>query len=96
MSGERFRKATPEDYRFHFSAFFLGGVFMIVAGIFGRHFLDHASGMMIWVCATVVISVLAGCVFLWARFVPATVSLILAIITWGAFVWLALRETHVL
>jgi predicted MFS family arabinose efflux permease len=95
-SGEKFRKATPEDYRWHFASFFFAGVLMIVGTIFGRRFLDHASSVSIWICATVVMVAMVFGAIAWARRVPAAVSLILAIVTWGVFVWLALRETHIL
>jgi hypothetical protein len=95
-SGERFRKATSEDYRLHFGSFFLVGVFMIIGVMFGRPFLDHASSVSIWLASTVAIAVLIFVGIVWARLVPAAISLTLAIITWGAFVWIALRQTHVL
>ncbi|MGC3991256.1 MAG: hypothetical protein QM796_16565 [Chthoniobacteraceae bacterium] len=96
ISGERFRKATPEDYRYHFGAFFWSGVFMIFGTVFGEHFLDHASAVSLWMAAVVSMSVLLCCTLLWARLVPAAVSLGLAVVAWGAFVWLALRATQVL
>ncbi len=92
-SGERFRKATAEDYRLHFASFFFGGVLMIVTMTFGQRFLDHAGSVGIWICATVVMCVLVFGAFAWARRVPAVVSLVLGIVTWGVFVWIALRAT---
>ena len=95
-SGERPRKATSADYRLHFGSFFFAGVLMDVGVLFCRPFLDHASAVSIWICATVTLGVLVFGAIAWARLVPAAVSLTLAIITWGAFVWIALRQTHVL
>ena len=66
---------------------------MVVGVLFGRPFLDHASGVSIWICGTVAIAILVFGAIAWARIVPAAVSLLLAIITWGAFVWIALRAT---
>ena len=96
ISGERFRKATSVDYRLHFGSLFLAGILMIVGTVFGHPFLDHASALSIWICGTIAITVLVFGAIAWARLVPAAVSLVLAIITWGVFVWLALRMTHVL
>lgn len=95
-SGERFRKATSEDYRLHFGSFFFGGMLLIVVTAFGRRFLDHASSMRIWICATVTMCALVFGAIVWARRVPAAVSLVLGIITWGVLVWLALRQTHII
>jgi hypothetical protein len=95
-SGERFRKATPEDYRTEFGSLFFVGAFMIVGTIFGRRFLDQASSVRIWVWMTIAMCVLVFGAIVWARRVPALVSLVLGIVTWGVFVWLALREGGVL
>jgi hypothetical protein len=90
VSGVRFRKPTPEDYRMWFGYFFLAGVVMIAFPILGRQFLEHASGLILWICFVVFGSGLAFSMFLW-RFVPAAISLILGIITWGAFVWMMVK-----
>jgi len=95
-SGERFRKATSEDYRFHFGMFFLMGVFMFLFVTLGEPILDHASALMIWIFTTVLLVLLLFGAFAWARLVPAAISLLLAIVTWGAFVWFTLWKTHVL
>ncbi len=68
----------------------------ILVTMFGGRFLDHATAISIWICAIIVMSVLFFVGFAWARLVPAVVSLVMAIITWGFFVWLALRDTDVL
>src|ERR1051326_7075451 len=90
-SDERFRKATSEDYRFQFGSLFIGGVFMVAATMFGHSFLEHAIAMRIWICATIAISVLVFGAITWTRWIPAEVSLELAIVAWGAFVWIVLR-----
>jgi len=92
-SGERFRKATSEDYRLHFGSLFFSGVFMIVGMTFGRRFLDHASSVSIWIWATIAMCALVFGGITWARRVPAAVSLVLGIVTWGVFLWMAMRET---
>lgn len=91
-SGERFRKANSEDYRLHFGSLFFSGVLMVVGMKFGRRFLDHASSVSIWICATIAMCALYFGVFAWARRVPASVSLTLGIVTWGVFAWMALTR----
>ena len=91
-SGERFRKATSEDYRLHFGSLFLSGVVMIVGMTFGGRFLDHSNSVSIWICATIAMCILVFGSFAWARCVPAAISLVLGIITWGVFVWMALTR----
>jgi hypothetical protein len=80
----------------HFGSLFFAGVLMIVGTLFGQPFLDHASAVSTWICGTVAIAVVVFGAIAWARVVPAAVSLTLAILTWGAFVWIMLRQTHVL
>ena len=63
---------------------------------FGDRFLAHAGALTLGICATVVISALIYGTFIWARWIPAAVSLSLAIITWVVAVWMALRKTHIL
>jgi hypothetical protein len=91
-SGERFRKATSEDYRLHFGSLFFGGLLMILCMAFGRRFLDHASSVSIWICATVAMCALFFGTYTWARRVPAAISLILSIVTWGVFAWMMLTR----
>jgi hypothetical protein len=90
VSGERLRKATSEDYRIWFGYLFTAGVLMAVGPALGRHFLEHASGLVLWIYFVVVATSLAFGVLLW-RFVPAVISLVLAIITWGTVVWMYVR-----
>lgn len=98
ISGERFRKATSKDYRLHFGAFFLSGLMMLIflgTGLVSS-FLDRADALSLGVAWTVVVALLVFGSFTWARIVPAAVSLILAILTWAIFVWIMLRQSHVL
>jgi len=92
-SGERFRKATSEDYRWHFSTAFFSGVLMIIGMTLGSTFLEHASAISIWICGTAVVIASYFGATAWARFVPAVISLVLAIIAWGAFAWIFLEKT---
>ena len=63
---------------------------MIVGPTLGRRFLENASGLTIWIGFVAIGYVLAFGMLLW-RFVPAVISLILGIITWGALAWLMVR-----
>lgn len=92
ISGERFEKARSDDYRWWFSYFFFFGLMMM--GVFpAEHLLDHAGTVKIWVSVIITFVVFAFALMLWAQRVPAKVSLILGIITWGAAVWFFLRKT---
>jgi hypothetical protein len=79
-----------------FGWLFFGGVLMILGTIFGRRFLDHASLVRIWIWAVIAMCVLVFGAIVWARRVPASVSLILSVLAWGFFIWLAFREGRVL
>lgn len=94
--GERLEKATAEDYRKWFGFFFFAGLLMIGGTLLAGEFLDRASALSLWLCATVVIAAMAFGLVVWTRHIPAGVSLTLGVITWGLFVWLVLRVTHIL
>ena len=94
--GERFHKATPQDYRLHFGCFFLIGVLVFLGMTAGEHALAHASAFVLWILATITIVVGIVVCFVWARLVPAAVSLVLGIITWAGFVLFELWKTHIL
>jgi hypothetical protein len=63
---------------------------MAVGPTLARRFLENANGLTIWICFVVIGSILAFGILLW-RFVPAAISLVLGIITWGAVVWMWVR-----
>src|SRR6185295_241971 len=84
-SGERFRKATLDDYRFHFAPFFFFGMLMVIVEIFGRRSFEYAGPLCLWICITVAMCAsVFGCIA-WARRVPAMVSLLLGALSWGVF-----------
>jgi hypothetical protein len=95
LSGERFRKATPKDYRFHFAGLFVFGAFMFVFGVWGvgSTFMDRANAIYLWLASVIVITAVFFASVVWSRLVPAAVSLILAIITWGLVVWLLFSKS---
>ncbi|PYK00606.1 MAG: hypothetical protein DME23_06705 [Verrucomicrobia bacterium] len=90
LSGERFRKATPEERRF-FSAYFLfvplWGAFFVW---FGITFMDTARAVSLWMCVTTFGVVLFFGSHYWGKFVPEKVSWILGGIIWAVVVCLAL------
>jgi len=88
-SGERFRKATPADWRFHLGFFVLFPIYMVVGVYFGHSFLDRAGAVLIWLAATLSLIIFLVVGYLWARFVPAVVSFALGIIAWAAFAWMS-------
>ena len=94
-SGERFRKATSQDYRFHFGGFFFVGLFMAVGAALGP-FLEHASAKSIWLYATIAMASFFFGLRVWAKSVPAVVSLVLGLITYGIFALLVWRRSGVL
>jgi|SRR5580692_11059770 hypothetical protein len=80
---EKPRKATPYDYRLWFGVLFLTPVLMVAFERSGNRFFD-ASTFTLWIFVTVyMLVVLIGCI-VWARFVPAMVSLVLAVLAWAA------------
>jgi hypothetical protein len=86
--GERLEKAKPSDYRHWFGVLCLLPVFVIAFQTFGKRVFD-LSGIYLWlgVVAFMLISFVG--IHLWARFVPAWVSGLLAIVTWVClFLWL--------
>jgi len=88
-SGERFRKATPEELRSN-AAFFLfipiwGACFVKTLG-----FMDRSGVISIWLMVTAAGAVLLGGSHLWAKFVPAKFSWIMGGAVWAIVVILAL------
>jgi hypothetical protein len=88
MGGERLRRATPYDYRLWFGVLALTPV---LGMLFGKsRGLIESSTFLLWLGLT---SFCLGALLafvIWARFVPAKVSLGLAVITWAG-IFYALR-----
>ena len=80
--GERFRRATPRDYRLWSAVFFVlpaaSFAFVKFKGLF------DASMLVVWVALTVFGLVVSLAVFACSRFFPALISLALATIAWIA------------
>ncbi len=87
MRGERFEKATPEDYRLWLGVLFLTPVLMIAFMKFGQPIFD-ASTFLLWLGVTGFGVASLVVVIIWARLVPPLVSLGLSLISWTTmFVW---------
>lgn len=89
-SGERLRKATPEEMRYY-GAFFLlipvcGGLFMAL----GTSMLDKAGILVIWLWFTALGGSLVFGTFFLARYVQAKISWTVGAILWATVVCLAL------
>ncbi|HUA64698.1 MAG TPA: hypothetical protein VME24_02550 [Alphaproteobacteria bacterium] len=89
ISGEPYRKATPVELRWY-SAFFalfpLWGFFFVKAG---HSYLEKAGGFGIWLYVMAAIGICVAWIWVWAKFVPATVSWALGGVIWITIVWLA-------
>lgn len=90
LSGERLRKATPEELRLWSAAFFLTPVMLFLvcyAGI-GTGFYDISGpagfwfGVRLWLFMVCGISCFIIGVKFWAKFVPATISWMLSAVGW--------------
>ena len=87
-SGERLRPSENQDYRIWFGAFFLFPVSVALFVWLGAPLLQR-SGIIVWLALTAFgVSDILACLF-WARYVPASISLALAIIIWSAAFWFA-------
>lgn len=92
LGGERFRKATPQDYRVH-SAFFVLFPILLLTGLkFGRPLLDHHSEAVLWVVVTAGGALFFCTILYWSKHVSAKISWTLGGIVWAVTVFLALNN----
>lgn len=87
-AGERMRRGESADYRYWFGVLFL---FPVTVGLFmkfGIQLFDR-SALIVWLGVTLFGVASFFIARLWARFVPAIVSLWLAVIVWTVGFWLA-------
>jgi hypothetical protein len=84
--GERLEKATSEDYRL-WSYFILSMGFLCLGGSFFVAAIERANALTLWICVTVLLSLLAIGGAWWSCKIPARVSLALGLVTWSAFLW---------
>jgi hypothetical protein len=87
-SGERFRKATSVERRWYGGFFVFLPVFLFSFAHFGHSFLGRASPIGIWFYMMGGVLVLGICLFVWARYIPAIVSLILGVVVWAVIIWM--------
>jgi hypothetical protein len=88
-SGERFRKATPAEQRWYSAFFLFVPIYMFSFARLGHSYLERAGIVGIWFYMMGCLAVLGLCTFLWARYIPALVSVIVGIVVWGVTVWLS-------
>ena len=89
-SGERFRKATPEEMRWFSAYFVLLPPVCGVAGLLGHRILDTGGYWTIVLYVAVWVVIIWVATKLWARFIPAKASWILGAIEWAGLFCLAL------
>ena len=86
-SGGNLRKSKSDDYRFEFGVAFLACALACVGAEFGRPYLDQASATFLGLAILAYgLTVVVGA-WLWARLVPAGISLFLSIIVAAFAVW---------
>jgi hypothetical protein len=92
LSGERFRKASPEEKKWGTACFVTIPVFMVagVEATASSSFFNRAGGFVLWVCAVIAILVAIVFTHFWAKYVPARISYIVAPLLWVAAVWILL------
>jgi hypothetical protein len=89
--GERWRKSAPADWRNGAAWLCLIAIYFVLCLSLGEPILDRGSAVAIWFLFTASgVATVFAAVF-WARLVPTRVSLIIAVISWPALVWWALR-----
>jgi hypothetical protein len=87
--GERLTPADRNDYRLWSAFFVLFPVGVAALAYFGSNFMDRASAFALWLSFIAVALVGLALWAIWARFVPAVVSLSLGIIVWAIGLWAA-------
>jgi hypothetical protein len=94
LSGEKFRKATKDDYRLHFGFFFWIPIAVFLGGWLGERYVFDKSTVVITLFFGAFFSVFLFLVLGWAKVVPAAISLILGIIEWGIVIWWFVARGH--
>jgi hypothetical protein len=84
LRGERLERATPQDYRLWFGVLAVLPFATAALMKFGRKLFD-ASPVILWVGITAFGVLTFALLFVWARFVPAAVSIAVACVAWTAF-----------
>jgi hypothetical protein len=89
-SGERFRKATPAEWRWYTALVVFMPVYAFSFIRLGHSYLARAGAVGVWFYMMGSLAGLGLCTFVWTRFVPAFVSVMVAVVVWGLLLWLSL------
>jgi hypothetical protein len=87
LSGERYRKSTPAERRWGGGFFLFMPVFIFVGVHLAHKHIERANSVGVWFYMMVYLLIWSAFLFVWARYVPAMVSLMLGIITWIITIW---------
>lgn len=87
-SGERLRRTKREDYRYWFAAFLLFPISVALFLWFGGPVLQRSARVVWTVLIIFGVSDILVCL-LSARYIPAAVSLVLAMVVWSVALWFA-------
>ena len=87
ISGERMEKSRPVHYRLGFAFLFLFPIW--VFGLSKFLSLNTESSLQIWLFGTIFAVTFFFSAVVWARHVPAKVSVVLAICAWATAFWRA-------
>jgi len=89
LRGERFRKATDTEKRWYGGSFVFMPILMFSFVRLGHSFLDRASPVGIWFYMMGWLLVLGVCLFVWARYIPAIISVMIGIMVWAITFWMS-------
>ena len=89
LNGERFRKATPGEYRFYSAFFMYAPVCLFLGAKLGNSILDNAKPIGIWIFLTSIWVVFYFGILLWSKRVPAKISWTLGGVIWAITIYLA-------
>jgi hypothetical protein len=90
LSGERFRKATTTEKRWGGAAFVFLPIYMFSFVRLGQSFLSRASpvGIFLFMMGSLLVFLL--CLFIWARYIPTLVSVVVGVVVWVFMCWMSI------
>jgi hypothetical protein len=80
--GERLEKAKTEDYRYWFGYLVLTPIWIFAFPTLDRGILDQGTTFAIWVYSVCFALVVIASSLIWAKLVPAKISLLLSLPVW--------------
>jgi len=96
-SGERFRKATTNDYRRGFGILALLPIFLFASEpVFSGPLANTTKFFPIWVFAAISMAIFAVFIFFVFPKVPALFWLLIAALFWPLFIWYAWHHSGVI